>query len=104
MASIISSSQTKYSSARCPLPPLIFLDTPDHGGYEISNNIFIGDSIFNPDISNGRYDSPTGDGFLSFPPEAKFFTGYDYPLPYLAVGQQERKDEYGKNDSTHDDC
>ncbi|OQE44748.1 hypothetical protein PENCOP_c002G04416 [Penicillium coprophilum] len=51
--------------------------------------------------------------FLAFPSETKTCTGHDYPssneytargpLPYVTVGEQERKNKHVKNDSTEDD-
>ena len=35
--------------------------TPDHVGYQIGDNVFTGDSIFNPDVGSARCDFPGGD-------------------------------------------
>ena len=32
--------------------------TPDHIGYLIGENVFVGDSIFNPDVGSARCDFP----------------------------------------------
>ncbi|KAF7519268.1 hypothetical protein PCG10_010130 [Penicillium crustosum] len=103
--------------------------TPDHGGYKIGNNIFTGDSLFNPDVGSGRCDFPGGDArelfrsmkrLLAFPPETRLYTGHDYPpsneypsneytardpLPYVTVGEQEKKNKnkHIKNDSSEDE-
>ncbi|KAJ5706031.1 hypothetical protein N7536_001720 [Penicillium majusculum] len=96
--------------------------TPDHGGYKIGNNIFTGDSLFNPDVGSGRCDFPGGDArelfrsmkhLLAFPPETRLYTGHDYPpsneytardpLPYVMVGEQEKKNKHIKNDSSEED-
>lgn len=63
--------------------------TPDHIGYLIGENVFIGDSIFNPDVGSARCDFPGGDArtlyrsvvskLLSLPPHFRLYTGHDYP-------------------------
>lgn len=96
--------------------------TPDHVGYKLGSNIFTGDSMFHPDIGSGRCDFPGGDArelfrsmkrLLSFSPETRLYTGHDYPpsneytardpLPYVTVGEQEKKNKHLKNDSTEDE-
>lgn len=62
--------------------------TPDHLGYVIGNNVFVGDSIFNPDVGSARTDFPNGSAsalwasiqsLLSLPGHFKLYTGHDYP-------------------------
>lgn len=62
--------------------------TPDHVGYMIGDNVFTGDSIFNPDVGSARCDFPGGDAvqlfasmkfLLSLPSHYKLYTGHDYP-------------------------
>ncbi|CAG8927610.1 unnamed protein product [Penicillium salamii] len=96
--------------------------TPDHGGYQMGNNVFTGDSMFNPDVGSGRCDFPGGDAralyqsmkrLLAFPPETRLYTGHDYPpcnestarepLPYTTVGDQQVKNKHVKNDSSEED-
>ena len=62
--------------------------TPDHIGYNIGDNVFTGDSIFNPDVGSARADFPGGSStdlfhttrtLLSLPPHYHLYTGHDYP-------------------------
>lgn len=62
--------------------------TPDHIGYMIGENVFTGDSIFNPDVGSARCDFPGGSAtalfnsmskLLSLPPHYRLYTGHDYP-------------------------
>jgi glyoxylase-like metal-dependent hydrolase (beta-lactamase superfamily II) len=62
--------------------------TPDHVGYQIGENVFTGDSIFNPDLGSARCDFPEGSAsalwnsmqrLLSLPLHYKLYTGHDYP-------------------------
>ncbi|KAF7557996.1 hypothetical protein G7Z17_g286 [Cylindrodendrum hubeiense] len=62
--------------------------TPDHLGYVIGDNVFCGDSLFNPDVGSARCDFPGGDAstlyasvrkMLSLPDNFKIWTGHDYP-------------------------
>lgn len=62
--------------------------TPDHIGYVIGENVFTGDSIFNPDVGSARCDFPGGSAtdlyismqkLLSLPGHYRLYTGHDYP-------------------------
>lgn len=62
--------------------------TPDHVGYKIEENVFTGDSIFNPDVGSARADFPGGSAtdlyrsvqtLLGLPGEVRLYTGHDYP-------------------------
>ncbi|KAF2092874.1 Metallo-hydrolase/oxidoreductase [Rhizodiscina lignyota] len=62
--------------------------TPDHIGYMIGDNVFTGDSIFNPDVGSARCDFPNGSAtdlyrsmskLLSLPGHIRLYTGHDYP-------------------------
>lgn len=64
--------------------------TPDHIGYIIGSNVFVGDSIFNPDVGSARCDFHGGSAkqlydsmqkLLSLPSHYKLYTGHDYPPP-----------------------
>lgn len=85
--------------------------TPDHSGYMIGNNIFTGDSIFNPDVGSARCDFPNGDArvlyntmqkLLAFPSYFKLYTGHDYPpkdsgrdpMPFVTVEEQLEKNKH----------
>ncbi|OQN95277.1 hypothetical protein B0A48_18659 [Cryoendolithus antarcticus] len=93
--------------------------TPDHIGYVIGENIFTGDSIFNPDVSSARCDFPGGSAtdlyassqkLLAFPENYRLYTGHDYPpkdrackstegseaVPYTTVGEQKLGNKHVK--------
>lgn len=62
--------------------------TPDHVGYMIGENVFTGDSIFNPDVGSARADFPGGSAtdlyhstqtLLSLPSHYHLYVGHDYP-------------------------
>ncbi|CAJ0547001.1 Ff.00g016280.m01.CDS01 [Fusarium sp. VM40] len=64
--------------------------TPDHMGYHVGNNVFVGDSIFHVDIGSARADFPGGSAeaifnsgrkLLALPGETKIWVGHDYPPP-----------------------
>ena len=72
--------------------------TPDHIGYLIGDNVFTGDSIFNPDVGSARCDFPGGSAtalhasmseLLALPTHYRLYTGHDYPPESREV------DEYG---------
>lgn len=78
--------------------------TPDHVGYLIGENVFVGDTIFNPDVGSARCDFPGGDAtqlflsiqkLLSLPGYYRLYTGHDYPpagarepKPFYTVEEQ----------------
>lgn len=91
--------------------------TPDHVGYVIGENVFTGDSIFNPDVGSARCDFPGGDAstlwktmkrLLSLPSHFKLHTGHDYPpasgtddqaegrgpLAYVTVQEQRERNKH----------
>ncbi|KAK4225096.1 putative Zn-dependent hydrolase [Podospora fimiseda] len=89
--------------------------TEDSCGYLFGENIFTGDSIFNPDVGSARCDFPGGDAeklfqtsqtLLSFPENYKIYTGHDYPpggnsgrtepLPYTTVSEQQQQNKHLK--------
>ncbi|KAK0731936.1 beta-lactamase-like protein [Lasiosphaeris hirsuta] len=63
--------------------------TPDHIGYVIGHNVFVGDSLFLPDVGSARCDFPGGDARTLFrsvteklyalPDHYRIFVGHDYP-------------------------
>lgn len=62
--------------------------TPADLAYKISDAIFVGDSLFLPDVGTARCDFPGGSAktlwqsiqkLLSYPPETKLFMCHDYP-------------------------
>ncbi|KAH7333488.1 metallo-beta-lactamase superfamily protein [Rhexocercosporidium sp. MPI-PUGE-AT-0058] len=95
--------------------------TPDHVGYLIGENVFTGDSIFNPDVGSARADFPGGSALalynstrtlLDLPGHYRLYVGHDYPpesraeneagekfKPYTTVKEQ-RADNKHVNDGT----
>lgn len=63
--------------------------TPDHVGYKIGANVFVGDSLFQADVGSARCDFPGGDAHALFrsitaklyalPPDYRIYVGHDYP-------------------------
>lgn len=94
--------------------------TPDHVGYLIGDNVFAGDSIFNPDVGSARCDFPGGDSqdlynsmmrLLALPDHAKLYTGHDYPpagdqtqprepLAYVTVKEQKERNKHVGNNAS----
>lgn len=99
--------------------------TPDHIGYLIGTSIFMGDSMFNPDVGSARCDFPGGSAtalyrsmetLLAFPPHYKLYTGHDYPpetreaatggareIPYTTVERQRRENKHVKEGTKEED-
>ncbi len=62
--------------------------TPADMAYQFDNAIFVGDTLFMPDMGTARADFPGGNAhqlyqsikkLLAFPPETKLFMCHDYP-------------------------
>ncbi len=62
--------------------------TPACVAYQIGNAVFVGDTLFMPDVGTARCDFPGGDAralfnsvkkILSLPPETRLFMCHDYP-------------------------
>lgn len=62
--------------------------TPADVAYKIDDAIFVGDTLFMPDVGTARADFPGGDAsalyrsihrLLAFPPETRLFMCHDYP-------------------------
>lgn len=99
--------------------------TPDHIGYVIGDNVFTGDSIFNPDVGSARCDFPNGSAeqlysstrkLLSFPDHFRLYTGHDYPppdrlpgadgskaVPFTAVRKQREENRHVNIDTKEED-
>jgi glyoxylase-like metal-dependent hydrolase (beta-lactamase superfamily II) len=100
--------------------------TPDHVGYVVGENVFAGDSIFNPDVGSARADFPGGDAgalyassqlLLSFPEHYRLYVGHDYPpetreedavgggrqKAYATVGEQCEKNRHVKAGTKEED-
>jgi glyoxylase-like metal-dependent hydrolase (beta-lactamase superfamily II) len=70
--------------------------TPADTSYIIEDSIFVGDSIFLPDVGTGRCDFPNGSAtdsydsiqkLFSFPDNYKIYVGHDYPPSNLRKEQ-----------------
>ena len=92
--------------------------TPDHVGYKIEGNVFVGDSIFNPDVGSARVDFPGGSAtdlwtsaqkLLALPEDFRLYIGHDYPpfsrqasesgekwKAYTTVAEQKRENRHVK--------
>lgn len=100
--------------------------TPDHVGYMIGENVFTGDSIFNPDVGSARCDFPGGDSralwnsmqkLLSLPLHYKLYTGHDYPpaagssdgakcreaAPFTMVQEQRQNNKHVKQGTSEEE-
>lgn len=63
--------------------------TVDHVGYKIGSNVFIGDSLWNPDVGTSRCDIAGGSAedlfqsisttLFKLPSHFKLYTGHDFP-------------------------
>ncbi|KAK6858707.1 hypothetical protein PG995_005271 [Apiospora arundinis] len=87
--------------------------TPDHMGYRIGGNVFVGDSIFHVDIGSARADFPGGSAeavynsgrkLLVLPDNTKIWVGHDYPskerdvpVPFTTVKQQREENKHLKD-------
>jgi len=96
--------------------------TPDHVGYLIGENVFTGDSIFNPDVGSARADFPGGSAtalyssakiLLDLPGHYRVYVGHDYPpdsrpanadggkhKPYTTVEEQNEHNKHVKAGTT----
>ena len=71
--------------------------TPADIAYRIEGSIFVGDTLFMPDVGTARADFPGGDAHalyrsiqkvLALPPETQIFVCHDYPPPSRAAQWQ----------------
>ena len=71
--------------------------TPADMAYRMDNAIFVGDTLFMPDVGTARADFPGGDAHalyrsihkvLALPPQTKIFVCHDYPPPSRAAQWQ----------------
>jgi len=91
--------------------------TPACMAYQFSDSIFVGDTLFPPDVGTARCDFPGGDAsslyrsikrILSFPDETKLYMCHDYPPPgrkiqsFSTVALQ-RKDNIHIHDGVSED-
>lgn len=84
--------------------------TPDHLGYKIGSNVFVGDSVFNVDLGSARADFPGGSAeaifdsgrrLFALPDDTKIWIGHDYPpegrdepVPFMTVKQQKETNKH----------
>lgn len=68
--------------------------TPACMAYQVGNAVFVGDTLFMPDVGSARCDFPGGDAralyasvqkILSLPPQTRLFMCHDYPPDGRAV-------------------
>lgn len=86
--------------------------TPADMAYRIEDVIFVGDTLFMPDVGTARADFPGGDAHalyrsihkvLALPPETKMFLCHDYPPPSRAAQWQTTvAEQRTKNIHVHD--
>ena len=86
--------------------------TPACMAYEIGDAIFVGDTLFMPDVGTARCDFPGGDAktlyrsiqkILSYPGQTKLYVCHDYPPNgRLAMGMTTVADEKENNIHVHD--
>lgn len=87
--------------------------TPDHLGYKIGGNVFVGDSVFNIDLGSARADFPGGSAeeifdsgrrLFALPDDTKIWIGHDYPpkgrdepVAFMTVKQQREANKHLRN-------
>ena len=86
--------------------------TPACMAYEIGDAIFVGDTLFMPDVGTARCDFPGGDAktlyrsiqkILSYPGQTKLYMCHDYPPNNRpAIGVTTVADEKANNIHVHD--
>ena len=92
--------------------------TPACTAHVIGNSIFVGDTLFMPDLGSARADFPGGDArelyssiqkILSYPDETELFICHDYPPSTrevtcsTTVGEQKKKNIHVKTSITEDE-
>ena len=98
------------------------IDTPGHTpactAHIISDSIFVGDTLFMPDLGSARADFPGGDArtlyksikkILSYPDNFNIFVCHDYPPSYreakwsTTVGEQKKNNIHVKDTISEDE-
>jgi glyoxylase-like metal-dependent hydrolase (beta-lactamase superfamily II) len=92
--------------------------TPADMAYRIEDSVFVGDTLFMPDVGTARADFPGGDAhalyrsiqkLLAFPGETKIFVCHDYPPASRAphwqttVGEQREKNIHVRDGTSEDE-
>jgi glyoxylase-like metal-dependent hydrolase (beta-lactamase superfamily II) len=87
--------------------------TPDHIGYIIGSNVFLGNTLFNTDVGSAKCDFSEGSAtglcssiqqLLNLPEHYRLYTGNDYPPPgreaksCYNVSKQEATNKYAIHD------
>ena len=71
--------------------------TPADMAYLVDGAVFVGDTLFMPDVGSGRTDFPGGDAcqlyrsirrLLALPPDTVMYVCHDYPPPHRAAAWQ----------------
>jgi glyoxylase-like metal-dependent hydrolase (beta-lactamase superfamily II) len=86
--------------------------TPADMAYRMEDSVFVGDTLFMPDVGTARADFPGGDAhklyqsihkLLALPPETKLFVCHDYaPESREAAWQTTVAEQRAKNIHVHD--
>jgi glyoxylase-like metal-dependent hydrolase (beta-lactamase superfamily II) len=86
--------------------------TPADMAYRMEDSVFVGDTLFMPDVGTARADFPGGDAhklyrsihkLLALPPETKIFVCHDYaPESREAAWQTTVAEQRAKNIHVHD--
>lgn len=86
--------------------------TPACVAYQVGDAVFVGDTLFMPDVGTARCDFPGGDArtlyasvhkLLSLPPETRLFMCHDYPPNDRAVAfETSVAEQRAKNIHVHD--
>jgi glyoxylase-like metal-dependent hydrolase (beta-lactamase superfamily II) len=86
--------------------------TPACAAYRFGDAVFVGDTLFMPDVGTARCDFPGGDAktlyastrrLLSLPPDTRLFMCHDYPPPGRAVAFETTvAEQRAKNIHVHD--
>ena len=85
--------------------------TPADLAYQVEDAVFVGDTLFMPDVGSARADFPGGDAaqlyrsvrrLLALPPETRLFVCHDYPQGREARWQSTVAEQRATNIHMHD--
>ncbi|MFG6466631.1 MBL fold metallo-hydrolase [Pelomonas baiyunensis] len=85
--------------------------TPADLAYQIDDAVFVGDTLFMPDLGSARADFPGGDAaqlyrsaqrLLALPPQTRLFVCHDYPQGREAQWQTTVEEQRAANIHLHD--
>jgi glyoxylase-like metal-dependent hydrolase (beta-lactamase superfamily II) len=91
--------------------------TPADVAYQVDDAVFVGDTLFMPDVGTARCDFPGGDAhalyrsiqkLLALPPATRLFMCHDYPPPgrsaqWLSTVAEQRADNIHVHDGVSED-